>query len=83
MLWTHKMGAEVKKMNLRNETITLGELWDNPKAREVLRKRIPGIMKHPIQNRARTVTLGQLSDFLSSWLPEAKIREVIRDLERI
>jgi len=83
MLWTHKMGAEVKKMNLRNETITLGELWDNPKAREVLRKRIPGIMKHPVQNRARTVTLGQLSDFLSSWLPEAKIREVIRDLERI
>lgn len=70
-------------MNLRNETITLGELWDDPKAREVLRRRIPGILKHPVQGRAKTVTLGQLADFLGSWLPEARIREVIRDLERL
>lgn len=70
-------------MNLRNETITLGELWDDPKAREVLKKRIPGILKHPVQNRAKTVTLGQLADFLGSWLPAGKIREVIRELERI
>jgi len=70
-------------MNLRNETITLGELWDDPKAREVLRRRIPGILKHPVQGRAKTVTLGQLADFLGSWLPETRIREVIRDLERL
>ena len=77
------MGTEVKEMDLRKETITLGELWDDPKAREVFRKRIPGIMKHPVQNRARTVTLGQLADFLSSWLPAARVREVIRELERL
>lgn len=70
-------------MDLRKETITLGELWDDPKAREVLRKKIPGIGKHPIQNRARTVTLGQLADFLGAWVPAARIREVIGALERL
>ena len=70
-------------MNLRNETITLGELWDDPKAREVFRRRFPLIMKHPVQNRARTVTVGQLADFLASWIPEGKIKEVIRELEKI
>ena len=74
---------EVKRVNLRNETITLGELWDDPRAREVLKRKIPGISKHPLQNRARTVTLGQLADFLGSWLPQQKIREVIRELERL
>ena len=70
-------------MDLKNETITLGELWDNPKAREVFRRRFPLIMKHPVKNRARTVTVGQLADFLASWIPEGKIREVIRDLEKV
>jgi len=36
-----------------------------------------------VQGRAKTVTLGQLADFLGSWLPETRIREVIRDLERL
>jgi len=31
----------------------------------------------------RLFTLGQLADFLGSWLPETRIREVIRDLERL
>ena len=70
-------------MDLKNETITLGELWDNPKARDVFRRRFPLIMKHPVKGRARTVTVGQLADFLSSWIPEGKIREVIRELERV
>jgi len=70
-------------VDLKNETITLGELWDNPKAREVFRRRFPLIMKHPVKNRARTVTVGQLADFLASWIPEGKIREVIRDLEKV
>lgn len=70
-------------MDLKNETITLGELWDNPKAREVFRRRFPIIMKHPVQKRARSVTVGQLADFLASWIPEGKIREVIRELEKV
>ena len=70
-------------MNLRNEEITLGELWDNPKSQAVFRKRFPMIMKHPVQGRARSVTLGQLADFMGSWLPPALIHEVIKDLEKL
>ena len=74
---------EVKRVNLRNETITLGELWDDARAQEVLKRKIPGVSRHPPQNRARTVTLGQLADFLGAWVPQQKIREVIRELERL
>ena len=70
-------------MNLKQGEITLGELWDDPKAREVFRRRFPTIMKHPLKNRARTVTLGQLSDFMESWLPAALIRDVVKDLEKL
>lgn len=70
-------------MNLRNQEITLGELWDEPKSQAVFRKRFPMIMKHPIQGRARSVTLGQLADFMSSWLPQALIREVLKELENV
>ncbi len=70
-------------MDLRNEEITLGELWDNPKSRGVFQRRFPMLMKHPIQNRARSVTLGELADFLGSWLPNVLIRDVLNDLKRL
>jgi len=70
-------------MNLKKEEITLGELWDNPAARAVFRKRFPAIMKHPVQGRARSVTLGQLADFMGTWLPQSLIRDVIKELERL
>ena len=70
-------------MDLRNKQITLGELWDDPKARGVFRRRFPMIMKHPVRGTARTVTLEQLSDFLTSWLPPALIADVLRELERV
>ena len=56
------MYLEVNKMDLRNNQITLGELWDNPRSRAVFQKRIPMLAKHPLQGAARTVTLEQLRD---------------------
>ena len=70
-------------MNLRKEEITLGELWDDPAVRAVLRKRFPTVMKHPVQGRARSVTLGQLMDFMATWVPQLQIRDVIRELEQL
>ena len=43
------MYLEVNKMDLRNNQITLGELWDNPRSRAVFQKRIPMLAKHPLQ----------------------------------
>ena len=70
-------------MDLRNNQITLGELWDDPKARGVFQRRFPMIMKHPVQGAARTVTLQQLADFLMGWLPAMLINDVVKELKRV
>ena len=70
-------------MDLRNEQITLGELWDDPRSRAVFQKRIPMIAKHPVKGAARTVTLRQLADFMSTWVPQAMINGVLQDLKKL
>ena len=70
-------------MDLRNEQITLGELWDNPKSRAVFQKRIPMLTKHPVRGAARTVTLEQLRDFLNGWVPGMMINSVLSDLKKL
>lgn len=70
-------------MDLRNNQITLGELWDNPRSRSVFQRRIPMLAKHPVKGAARSVTLEQLSAFLSSWVPEGMIQGVLGELKRL
>ena len=70
-------------MDLRRRQITLGELWYDPRSRAVFQKRVPMLAKHPVKGAARTVTLEQLADFLSAWVPEAMINGVLKDLERL
>ena len=78
------MYLEVNKMDLRNNQITLGELWDNPRSRAVVRqKRIPMLAKHPLQGAARTVTLEQLRDFITGWVPGMMVNGVISELKKL
>lgn len=70
-------------MDLRNNQITLGELWDDPRSRAVFQKRLPMIAKHPVKGAARTVTLQQLADFMSTWIPAAMVNGVIQDLKKL
>ncbi len=70
-------------MDLRGNQITLGELWDNPSSRAVFQKKIPMLAKHPVKGAARSVTLEQLADFLSSWVPGMLINSVMQDLKRL
>ena len=70
-------------MDLRNNQITLGELWYNPKSRSVFQKRIPMLAKHPLQGAARTVTLEQLRDFISGWVPGMMVNGVMSDLKKL
>lgn len=70
-------------MDLKGKQITLGQLWDDPRSRAVFQKRVPMLSKHPVRGAARTVTLEQLADFLSVWVPEPVLRGVLRDLERL
>ena len=77
------MDTEVILMDLRNNQITLGELWDNPQSRSVFQKRIPMLAKHPVKGAARTVTLEQLYDFMSGWVPGMMINGVMSDLKKL
>lgn len=77
------MVSEVIFMDLRNNQITLGELWDNPKSRAVFQKRIPMLAKHPVQGAARTVTLEQLRDFITGWVPGMMVNGVMSDLKKL
>lgn len=70
-------------MDLRKKQITLGELWDNPRSRAVFQKRVPMLAKHPLRGAARSVTLEQLADFLSGWVPEGMVAGVMRELEKL
>lgn len=70
-------------MDLRNQQITLGELWDDPRSRAVFQKRIPILAKHPVKGAARTVTLEQLADFMLSWVPAGIVNGVLQDLKKL
>ena len=70
-------------MDLRNNQITLGELWDNPRSRAVFQRKVPMLAKHPVKGAARTVTLEHLADFLDSWVPSKLIQGVIQDLRQL
>ena len=70
-------------MDLRKNQITLGELWDDPRSRAVFQKKIPVLAKHPLKGAARTVTLEQLKDFLSGWVPDMMINGVMQELRRL
>ncbi len=70
-------------MDLRNGQITLGELWDDPRSRAVFQKKVPMLSKHPVKGAARTVTLEQLADFMSGWVPQMLINGVMQDLKKL
>ena len=70
-------------MDLRGEQITLGELWDNPRSRAVFAKRVPMLAKHPVQGAARSITLRQLADFLTGWVPGMMVNGVLQDLRKL
>ncbi len=70
-------------MDLRNDQITLGELWDDPRSRAVFQKKVPMLSKHPVKGAARTVTLEQLADFMSGWVPQMLINGVMQDLRKL
>ncbi len=70
-------------MDLRNGQITLGELWDDPRSRAVFQKKVPMLSKHPVKGAARTVTLEQLADFMSGWVPQMLINSVMQDLKKL
>ena len=69
-------------MDLKENKITLGELWDNPQSRAVFQKRIPMLAKHPVKGAARTVTLEQVIAVAKGYIPQRTIDETLAELRR-
>lgn len=70
-------------MDLRNQTITVGELLDDPKARAVFQRRFGTLMRHPMVGAARTLTLRQLAEMAAVYLSPKVIQDTLRELERL
>ena len=70
-------------MDLRNRTIPVGELLDNPRAMAVFRRRFGNRMDHPMVQAARCLTLQQLMEMSAVYLPPKTIQDTLRELERL
>jgi hypothetical protein len=68
-------------VDLRNQTITVGELLDDPRARAVFQRRFGKWMRHPMVGAARTLTLRQLAEMAAVYLPQKTIQDTLRELE--
>ena len=80
----HRLETEViYNMDLRNQTITVGELLDNPKSRAVFQRRFGKLMRHPMVGAARTLTLKQLAEMAAVYLPQKTIQETLRELQQL
>lgn len=70
-------------MDLRNQSITVGELLDNPRSRAVFYRRFGKLMNHPMVGAARTLSLRQLSEMAAVYLPKKTIEETLRELQQL
>lgn len=70
-------------MDLRNQTISVGELLDDPRARAVFQRRFGKLMQHPMVGAARTLTLRQLTEMAAVYFPPKVIQDTLRELQRL
>ena len=70
-------------MDLRNHTVTGGELLDNPKSKAVFRHRCGGYLKHPMVGAARSLSLAQLAEMAAVYIPKKNIQETLQELQKL
>ena len=68
-------------LDLRNNTITVGELLDNRASRSVFQRRFGKFMNHPLVGASRS--LAQLAEMAAVWLPQRTIQETIQELRQL
>ena len=70
-------------MDLKNNTITVQELLNNPKSRAVFQRRFGKLMRHPIVGAAHSLTLAQLAEMAAVYLPKKTIDETMDELRKL
>lgn len=70
-------------MDLRNQSVTLGELLADPRSHAVLQRRFGNLLRHPMAGAARSLTLAQLSQMAAVYLPKKVIQDTINELRAL
>lgn len=70
-------------LDLRNQTITLGELLQNPKAKAVLQKRFGKLLSHPLIGSAKKMSLKQLIQLSEKKLSKETIEDILIELKNV
>ncbi|MEG2000581.1 MAG: hypothetical protein RR053_04210 [Evtepia sp.] len=70
-------------MNLKNNHITIRELMENPKSREVLRRRFPLIINLPIVASSGSLTLECAMGMAAAYVPKNALEDTVRELENL
>ena len=69
-------------MDLKNKKITVGELLDDPRSRAVLQRRCGYLMRNPLVEAGRSLTLEQLIALAGTKLPRKVIEETLEELKK-
>ena len=69
-------------MELRNNRITVGELLDDPRSRAVFQRRFSHMMRNPLVEAGRSLTLEQLISLAGAKLPRKVIEETLEELKK-
>ena len=70
-------------MDLKNNSITVGQLLDDPRARAVFQRRFGKWMKHPMVTAGRSLTLAQLIELAGVYLPRKVIDDTLKELKAL
>lgn len=70
-------------MDLRNNKITIGELYQNPKVRAILEKEYPKVVGHPMLRIAWDLPLYKAIAVARDYVPQAQIDAVLSRLQAL
>lgn len=70
-------------MDLKNNQITVREILANPKAKEIVIKEYPELLKNPMIGMFQNMTLESLIKYAKGIIPQNKIDQIMNQLKSI
>ena len=70
-------------MDLKHDQITVGELLANPRAKEVLTRRFPAVMRSHMVKMATGLKLSTVLDLAKGRVPARDIQAARQELEQL
>ena len=70
-------------MDLRNGSITLGEILKHPGARTLVEREFPGLLRHPLAGSFMGMTLNRALALLGGRIPRERIKTLLEALKAL